>query len=116
MRTHAQVESVTVTRRLPGTIVVRVKERHPVALVDAPGGPPSTIVQVRVMKNCNGTEFLRRSGGSGPWDYLFDVVKVTDPKKLMHARDRWRARWALQEAKTPGTKFPVLKLPGGRIR
>lgn len=38
VRTHAQVESVTVTRRLPGTIVVRVKERHPVALVDAPGG------------------------------------------------------------------------------
>jgi cell division protein FtsQ len=38
IRTHAQVESVTVTRRLPGTIVVRVKERHPVALVAAPGG------------------------------------------------------------------------------
>src|SRR5204862_1481200 len=38
VRTHAQVESVTVTRRLPGTIVVRVTERHPVALIDAPGG------------------------------------------------------------------------------
>lgn len=38
IRSHAQVESVTVTRRLPGTIVVRVKERHPVALVTAPGG------------------------------------------------------------------------------
>ena len=38
LRTHAQVESVTVTRRLPGTIVVRVLERHPVALVEALGG------------------------------------------------------------------------------
>jgi cell division protein FtsQ len=38
LRTHAQIESVSVTRRLPGTLVVRVKERHPVALVDAPGG------------------------------------------------------------------------------
>jgi cell division protein FtsQ len=38
VRTHAQVESVTVTRRLPGTLVVRVRERHPVALVNAPGG------------------------------------------------------------------------------
>jgi cell division protein FtsQ len=38
VRTHAQVESVTVTRRLPGTLVVRVVERHPVALVEAPGG------------------------------------------------------------------------------
>ena len=38
LRSHAQLESVTVTRRLPGTIVVRVKERHPVALVNAPGG------------------------------------------------------------------------------
>jgi cell division protein FtsQ len=38
VRGHAQVESVTVTRRLPGTLVVHVKERHPVALVDAPGG------------------------------------------------------------------------------
>jgi cell division protein FtsQ len=38
VRTHAQIESVTVTRRLPGTLVVQVKERHPVALVEAPGG------------------------------------------------------------------------------
>jgi len=38
VRSHAQVESVTVTRRLPGTLVVLVKERHPVALVNAPGG------------------------------------------------------------------------------
>ena len=38
VRTHAQVESVTVTRRLPGTLIVQVKERHPVALVNAPGG------------------------------------------------------------------------------
>ena len=38
VRTHAQVESVTVTRRLPGTLIVQIKERHPVALVNAPGG------------------------------------------------------------------------------
>ena len=38
IRTHAQVDSVTVTRRLPGTLVVQVRERHPVALVNAPGG------------------------------------------------------------------------------
>ena len=38
VRTHAQVESVTVTRRLPGTLIVQVRERHPVALVDSPGG------------------------------------------------------------------------------
>ena len=38
VRTHAQVESVTVTRRLPGTLVVRVLERQPVALVETPGG------------------------------------------------------------------------------
>jgi cell division protein FtsQ len=38
VRSHAQVESVTVERRLPGTLVVRVVERHPVALVEAPGG------------------------------------------------------------------------------
>ena len=38
VRTHTQIESVTVTRRLPGTLIVRVKERHPVALVNAPGG------------------------------------------------------------------------------
>jgi cell division protein FtsQ len=47
LRTHAQIESVTVTRRLPGTLVVRVKERHPVALVDAPvvtAAPRDTLV------------------------------------------------------------------------
>lgn len=38
VRTHAQVESVTVRRRLPGTLVVQVKERHPVALVNSPSG------------------------------------------------------------------------------
>jgi cell division protein FtsQ len=38
LRSHAQIESVTVTRRLPGTLVVHVTERHPVALVEAPGG------------------------------------------------------------------------------
>jgi cell division protein FtsQ len=38
VRSHPQVESVTVTRRLPGTLVVRVSERHPVALVNGPGG------------------------------------------------------------------------------
>ena len=38
LRSHAQLESVTVTRRLPGTLVVHVVERHPVALVEAPGG------------------------------------------------------------------------------
>lgn len=38
VRSHAQLESVTVTRRLPGTLVVHVVERHPVALVEAPGG------------------------------------------------------------------------------
>ena len=38
VRSHAQVESVTVSRRLPGTLVVQVKERHPVALVNGPGG------------------------------------------------------------------------------
>ena len=38
VRTHPQVESVTVSRRLPGTIVVRVTERRPVALLSVPGG------------------------------------------------------------------------------
>jgi cell division protein FtsQ len=38
IRSHPQVESVTVSRRLPGTLVVQVTERHPVALVNGPGG------------------------------------------------------------------------------
>ena len=38
LRTHAQVESVTVSRRLPGTLVVEVRVRHPVALVNGAGG------------------------------------------------------------------------------
>lgn len=38
LRSHAQIESVTVTRKLPGTLVVQVTERHPVALVSGPGG------------------------------------------------------------------------------
>jgi cell division protein FtsQ len=38
VRSHPQVANVVVTRRLPGTIVVQVTERHPVALVDGPGG------------------------------------------------------------------------------
>jgi cell division protein FtsQ len=38
IRSHPQVDSVTVSRRLPGTLVVEVMERHPVALVNAPGG------------------------------------------------------------------------------
>ncbi|HEX7977867.1 MAG TPA: FtsQ-type POTRA domain-containing protein [Gemmatimonadaceae bacterium] len=38
IRSHAQIESVTVTRKLPGTLVVQVVERHPVALVSGPGG------------------------------------------------------------------------------
>jgi cell division protein FtsQ len=38
IRSHAQIESVTVTRKLPGTLVVEVTERHPVALVNGPGG------------------------------------------------------------------------------
>ena len=38
VRTHAQIESVTVTRRLPGTLIVQVSERHPVALVNSPAG------------------------------------------------------------------------------
>jgi cell division protein FtsQ len=38
IRSHAQIESVTVTRKLPGTLVVQVTERHPVALVSGPGG------------------------------------------------------------------------------
>jgi cell division protein FtsQ len=38
IRSHAQIESVTVTRKLPGTLVVQVTERHPVALVNGAGG------------------------------------------------------------------------------
>jgi cell division protein FtsQ len=38
IRSHAQIESVTVTRKLPGTLVVEVTERHPVALINGPGG------------------------------------------------------------------------------
>jgi cell division protein FtsQ len=38
VRSHPQIDSVSVSRRLPGTLVVRVTERHPVALVSAPGG------------------------------------------------------------------------------
>jgi len=38
LRSHAQIESATVTRKLPGTLVVQVLERHPVALVSGPGG------------------------------------------------------------------------------
>jgi cell division protein FtsQ len=38
VRSHPQVEQVVVTRRLPGTLVVQVTERHPVALVNGPGG------------------------------------------------------------------------------
>ncbi|MDB4885301.1 MAG: ftsQ [Gemmatimonadetes bacterium] len=38
IRTHPQVESVTVTRRLPGTIVVSLVERRPVALAPTPAG------------------------------------------------------------------------------
>jgi cell division protein FtsQ len=38
LRAHAQIESVTVSRKLPGTLVVQVIERHPVALVNGPGG------------------------------------------------------------------------------
>jgi cell division protein FtsQ len=38
VRSHPQVESVTVTRRLPGTIVVALVERQPVALAPTPAG------------------------------------------------------------------------------
>ena len=38
VRAHPQIESVTVSRRLPGTLVVQVTERHPVALVSVAGG------------------------------------------------------------------------------
>ena len=35
---HVGVQSVRVTRRLPGTLVVQISERHPVALVPTPAG------------------------------------------------------------------------------
>jgi cell division protein FtsQ len=38
VRAHPQIESVEVSRRLPGTLVVQVIERHPVALVNTSGG------------------------------------------------------------------------------
>lgn len=38
VRTHPQVESVTVSRRLPGTIVVALVERRPVALAPTAAG------------------------------------------------------------------------------
>jgi cell division protein FtsQ len=38
IRSHAQIESVTVTRKLPGTLVVQVLERRPVALVNGTSG------------------------------------------------------------------------------
>ncbi len=38
VRGHPQVESVTVTRKLPGTLVVALVERRPVALVPTPTG------------------------------------------------------------------------------
>jgi cell division protein FtsQ len=38
VRSHPQIAQVEIERRLPGTLVVRVTERHPVALVSGPGG------------------------------------------------------------------------------
>jgi cell division protein FtsQ len=38
VRAHPQVESVTVTRKLPGTLVVALVERRPVALAPTPTG------------------------------------------------------------------------------
>ena len=38
VRSHPQLSDVVVTRRLPGTLVVQVTERRPVALVNSPGG------------------------------------------------------------------------------
>ena len=38
LRSHPSIERVSITRRLPGTLVVRVSERRPVALVNGPGG------------------------------------------------------------------------------
>jgi cell division protein FtsQ len=38
VRTHAEIDSVVVRRKLPGTLVVEIVERVPVALVPAPNG------------------------------------------------------------------------------
>ncbi len=38
VETHPQVERVTITRKLPGTLVVELTERRPVALVATAGG------------------------------------------------------------------------------
>lgn len=38
VRSHPQVERVSVTRKLPGTIVVELTERRPVALIPSPDG------------------------------------------------------------------------------
>ena len=38
LRSHPQVAQVVITRKLPGTLVVQVTERHPVALVNGVGG------------------------------------------------------------------------------
>lgn len=38
VRHHPQVSEVTITRRLPGTLVVTVQENQPVALIESPGG------------------------------------------------------------------------------
>lgn len=46
---HPQVEAVTVERRLPGTLVVRIEERAPVAFVIAPEGLKVLDAQARVL-------------------------------------------------------------------
>jgi cell division protein FtsQ len=38
LRTHPQIEHVVVNRRLPGTLVVEITERHPVALLNSANG------------------------------------------------------------------------------
>ncbi|MEO7457939.1 MAG: FtsQ-type POTRA domain-containing protein [Gemmatimonadaceae bacterium] len=38
VETHPQVEHVTITRKLPGTLIVELTERRPVALVQGPDG------------------------------------------------------------------------------
>ena len=38
VQTHPQIERVVVTRKLPGTLVVEITERRPVALVSTPDG------------------------------------------------------------------------------